>query len=148
MPSLARIRFAGLLLALTGAHGFAADIEDIFRAEDTNGDGAISVDEARVVAPANFLRIDRDASGGVEAQEIAEFTAAESGPDGVWPADVLASVARKTLEYWDGNRDGKVTEAEYADAAVALMLLADADGNREVTREELQRFRGEAASPR
>ncbi|HSX69513.1 MAG TPA: hypothetical protein VLF16_01170, partial [Pseudomonas sp.] len=112
-----------------------------------NGDGAISVDEARVAAPANFRRIDRDASGGVEVQEIAEFTAAESGPDGVWPADVLASVARKTLEYWDGNRDGKVTEAEYADAAVALMLLADADGNREVTREELQRFRGEAASP-
>lgn len=102
-----------LIAPLPCTPGFAADIEDIFRAEDTNGDGAIFVDEARIAAPVNFRRIDRDASGGVEVQEIAEFTAAESGPDGVRPADVLTSVARNTLEYWDGNRDGKVTETEY-----------------------------------
>ena len=38
-------------------------------------------------------------------------------------------------------------EAVEAALVPTLMLLADADGNREVTREELCRFRGEAASP-
>jgi hypothetical protein len=35
----------------------------------------------------------------------------------------------------------------YSEAAVALMLLADTDGDRRVTREELQRFRSEPVTP-
>lgn len=147
MPSLTRMLSAGLLLSCIAANGVAAEIDEIFRVEDTNGDGAISVEEARAAAPTTFRAIDRDGSGAIDAKEIAEHTAAESGPNMVWPAEVLASVSQKTLEYWDGNHDGKVTEQEYVDASVAMMLLADSDGDRQVTREELQRFRGEAPTP-
>lgn len=147
MLSLTRMFSTGLLLAFVGTNATAAEIDDIFRSEDSNGDGAISVEEARAAAPATFRTIDRDGNGIVTADDIAAHMVAESGPDMVWPAEVLTSVAQKTLEYWDGNRDGKVTEQEYVDAAVALMLLADMDGDRRVTREELQRFRGEPVTP-
>ena len=91
-----------------------------------------------------FHRIDRDGNGVITADEIAAYTVAENGTQTTpWPAEALATVAQGTLQMWDGNHDGKVTEPEYADAAVALMLLADTDGDRQVSREELQRFRGE-----
>ncbi|TBU85232.1 EF-hand domain-containing protein [Phytopseudomonas dryadis] len=147
MLTLTRMFSSGLLLALVAANAAAADIDEIFRSEDTDGDGAISVEEARAAAPATFRTIDRDGNGVVDVEEIAAYTVAENGPDRVWPAEVLASVAQKTLEYWDGNGDGKVNEQEYVEASVALMLLADTDGDRRVTREELQRFRGEAVTP-
>ncbi|KIQ06169.1 MULTISPECIES: EF-hand domain-containing protein [Pseudomonas] len=147
MPSLTRTLASGLLLALAASNVAAAGIDEIFREQDSNGDGALSVEEARAAAPATFRSIDRDGDGIVTAEDIAAYTVAEGDPDMVWPAQVLASVAQATLELWDGNRDGKVTEQEYAQAAVDLMLLADTDGDRRVTREELQRFRGEPVTP-
>ncbi|WP_236234390.1 EF-hand domain-containing protein [Pseudomonas tohonis] len=142
--SLVHLLFALLLFT---PHGMAAEVEAIFRSQDTDGDGAISVAEAQAAAPAAFAAIDRDGDGVVGVDEIAANMVAESGPDMAWPAPVLNSVAQKTLEYWDANHDGKVTGQEYADASVALMLLADSDGDRKVTREELRRFRGEASTP-
>lgn len=147
MLSHTRMCSAGLFLALVAGNAPAAEIEDIFRTEDTNGDGAISVEEARAAAPATFRRIDQDGNGSVTVDEIAAYTVAEGGTDMVWPAEVLASVAQKTLEYWDANRDGKVSEQEYVEVTVALLLLADTNGDRQVTREELQRFRGEPVTP-
>ncbi|UXY55537.1 MULTISPECIES: EF-hand domain-containing protein [Pseudomonas] len=134
-------------LLLVTTQGMAADVEAIFRSQDTDGDGAISVAEARASAPAAFAAIDRNGDGVVGVDEIAAHMVAESGPDMAWPAPVLNSVAQKTLEYWDADHDGKVTGPEYEDASVALMLLADSDGDRKVTREELLRFRGEAPAP-
>ncbi|CAN7543436.1 hypothetical protein PSGK_04445 [Pseudomonas solani] len=147
MPLLTRMFSAGLLFALAATHVAAASVDEIFRSEDTDGDGALSVAEAQAAAPKTFRAMDRNGDGVLKVDEIAAYTAAESGPDMVWPAEVLASVSQKTLEYWDGNRDGKVTEQEYVKASVDMMLLADTDGDRKVTREELQRFRGEAVTP-
>lgn len=147
MLSLTRMCFAGLLLAFVAGHAAATEIEDIFRSEDSNGDGAISVEEARAAAPATFRRIDQDGNGSVTVDEIAAYTVAEGGPDMVWPAEVLASVSQKTMEYWDADRDGKVSEQEYVEVSIALLLLADTNSDRQVTREELQRFRGEPVTP-
>jgi Ca2+-binding EF-hand superfamily protein len=137
----------GLLLAVVAAQASAAGVDEIFRAQDTNGDNALSVEEARAAAPATFRSMDRGGKGYISADDIAAWTVAENGSDVAWPAQALAAVAKSTLEMWDGNHDGKVTEQEYSEAAVALMLLADADGDRRVTREELQRFRSEPVTP-
>ncbi|WCD77971.1 EF-hand domain-containing protein [Pseudomonas sp. TUM22785] len=147
MPLLTRMFSAGLLLTLAATHVAAASVDEIFRSEDTDGDGALSVVEAQAAAPKTFRAMDSNGDGVLTVEEIAAYTAAESAPEMVWPAEVLASVSQKTLEYWDGNLDGKVTEQEYVKASVDMMLLADSDGDRKVTREELQRFRGEAVTP-
>ncbi|WP_369987289.1 EF-hand domain-containing protein [Pseudomonas xanthosomatis] len=143
MPSHTRRLSAGLLLGLLCSQANADSIDEIFSAQDSNGDGAISVQEARAAAPAIFRSIDRNGNSSLDVDEIAAHIAAEAGPGTVFPAQVLASVAQKTLQYWDANGDGKVTEQEYTEAAVTLLLMADSDGDRLVTREELQRFRGE-----
>ena len=147
MLSLTRTYSAGLLLACVATCAAAAQIDEIFRTEDTNGDNVLSVEEAQAAAPAIFRSIDRDGKGIVTLEDITAYTVSGSGAETTWPAEVLAAVAKNTLELWDANRDGHVTEQGYTQAAVALLLLADQDGDRRVTREELQQFRGEAVTP-
>lgn len=146
MRSLTRMLCAGLLLGSMASQAIAAGIDDIFRSQDTDKDGALSLEEARAAAPEAFRRLDRDGNGIVDADEIAANMVAEAGPGMVIPPVTLAAVSKSTVELWDGNRDGKVTGQEYSDSAVTLLMLADADGDRRVTREELQRFRGEPAA--
>ncbi|GLK88866.1 EF-hand domain-containing protein [Pseudomonas turukhanskensis] len=145
--ALTRMFSSSLLLAFVATQATAAEIDEIFRTQDTNGDNALSVEEARAAAPADFRAIDRGAKGYISADDIAAWTVSESKSDMAWPAQALAAISKSTLEMWDGNHDGKVTEQEYTEAAVALMLLADTDGDRRVSREELQRFRGEPVKP-
>ncbi|RUB28888.1 hypothetical protein IPC1432_21850 [Pseudomonas aeruginosa] len=147
MRSFTRILSSCLLLGSMLGQATAADIADIFRSQDTDHDGALSVEEARAAAPAAFRAIDRDGNGIVDADEISANIVAEAGPGIVIPAVTLTAVTKGTLEQWDGNHDGKVTEQEYSNAAVAMLLLADSDGDRRVTREELRRFRGEPVTP-
>lgn len=147
MLSLTRMFFTGLLPAFIATHTTAAPVDEIFRSQDSNGDNALSVEEARAAAPAAFRAIDRNGDGVVTADEIAAYKVAENGSEVTWPAEALAAVAQGTLKLWDGNNDGKVTEQEYTEAAVELLLLADSDGDRRVTREELQRFRSEPVTP-
>ncbi|MBG5755627.1 EF-hand domain-containing protein [Pseudomonas aeruginosa] len=146
MRLLTRMLCAGLLLGSMASQATAAGIDDIFRSQDTDKDGALSLEEARAAAPEAFRRLDRDGNGIVDADEIAANMVAEAGPGMVIPPVTLAAVSKSTVELWDGNRDGKVTGQEYSDSAVTLLMLADADGDRRVTREELQRFRGEPAA--
>lgn len=148
MRPFTRTFTTGLFLACAATQAMAAEIDEIFRTQDSNGDNALSVEEARAAAPAVFRSIERDGNGVISADEIAAHTVAENGTQTTaWPAEALAAVAQGTLQLWDGNHDGKVTEQEYADAAVALMLLADSNGDHQVSREELQRFRGEPVTP-
>ena len=147
MRSFTRILSSCLLLGSMLGQAMAADIDDIFRSQDTDHDGALSVEEARAAAPAAFRAIDRDGNGIVDADEVSANIVAEAGPSIVIPAVTLTSVTKGTLGLWDGNHDGKVTEQEYSNAAVAMLLLADSDGDRRVTREELRRFRGEPVPP-
>ena len=147
MPLLTRMFSAGLLVACVISNAAAESVDEIFRTQDSNGDNVLSVEEARAAAPAGFRNIDRDAKGFILVEDIAAYTVAGSDPQMKWPAQALAAVAQGTLQMWDGNHDGKVTEQEYSEAAVALMLLADKDGDHQVTRKELLLFRGEPVQP-
>lgn len=146
MPSPIHLLPLALVVTLLSTQATADPIADIFKSQDTNQDGAISVSEAQAAAPAIFRTIDRNNNGTLDLTEIAAHIAAEAAPGTSFPAEVLASVAQQTLRYWDGNGDGKVTEQEYTTAAVNLLMLADTNGDKRVTREELMRFRGEAVS--
>lgn len=147
MPLLTRMFSAGLLVACVISHAAAESVDEIFRTQDSNGDNALSVDEARAAAPAGFRNIDRGAKGFISVEDIAAYTVAGSSTEMAWPAEALAAVAKGTLQMWDGNHDGKVSEQEYTEAAIAFLLLADKDGDRQVTREELLLFRGEPVKP-
>lgn len=97
--------FAGSILLVD-----ASSVKSI----DTNGDGFISVDEARAAALAKFESLDKDHDGTIDAKE----------------GKGLA------LRQLDTDRDGTVDKDEYLAAVQSLFKQADKDGNSSLDAKE------------
>ncbi len=107
---------------------FEARLKERFDAIDANRDGKLSADERAGRRRAPGSRADRDKDGVVTFEE---FAAA--------PRARFAAAVAAEFKAMDGNGDGKLSRAEYdaAQKKPRLLLLADANRDGTVTKEEL-----------
>ncbi len=105
-------------------------LAESFRKADVNGDGALSIEEARQAGfglSETFAAVDTDGSGTVTLFEIGE------------------ALHRKMSEWAnaDADGDGEVTEDEAKKGSTAILnafLKADANTDHQVSREEYQSY--------
>ncbi|MGX1497524.1 hypothetical protein ACSSV1_002560 [Labrenzia sp. MBR-25] len=130
---------AALFLAISGA-GWAAEGPGAHFVEnwDLDGDGAVTVVEARERRSDVFASFDANEDGFLDAEEYVLFDEARAQdqaanePQGMGrgagnPANGMA------LDVNDTDGDGKVSEAEFLDNAQAWIEMIDRNGDGVVT---------------
>jgi hypothetical protein len=100
---------------------------------DTDGDGAVSAEEAAAAAERRFAVFDVDDDGVLTIEEFATFRM--QPPPWADPDRIAAMQARRAarLAELDADADGQVTKAEFMQAAEAHHAAADSDGDGRVT---------------
>lgn len=104
----------------------AANFERI----DTNGDGAISHSEFRVVQAARWSQIDRNNDGYLGEDDFPRI------------ALNRARTQLAEISYLDANGDGRISQSEFLDGPPPIFRRADRNADEVLTRSEL-----EAAAP-
>jgi hypothetical protein len=104
-----------------------------FAQMDSNRNGTVSSSEYQAYAEASFNRIDGNRDGQLSTEEIHHFV----GIGGGKAAGPSALGAATRIQRRDLNGDGKVSRAEYAQAATSRFQELDADKNNELTEREL-----------
>ena len=89
---------------------------------DTNGDGKISQAEFTAMMDQRFTRMDKNGDGFITADELGDM--AGRGPGG----GVMAA---------DTDHDGKVSHAEFTALAAARFTKLDANGDGQITPDEM-----------
>lgn len=142
----------------------------LLRSADTNGDGAISYDEAQMatpfdLTPAMFGQLDRDGDGLLTANDLPEgnqadlteqilrlFALADGNSDGQLTIEeirvYIPSFPQQSFEMLDRNGDGVLSREDLpAPAAdeplqrlLALLKIADLNGDGAVSYEELDQI--------
>jgi hypothetical protein len=100
---------------------------------DVNGDGVIGDDEAANLADRMYLRIDRDGSGDVSADE---FSTVRKGRGWFsWGAqdEAITEALKAKFATLDTDKDGKLTKAEFMVDAKARFAAADTDKDGKVS---------------
>ena len=100
---------------------------------DANGDGVIGDDEAASRVENVFLRMDADNNGEVTLEE---YMGVRMGPgEGRNPERMakMQELKKQRFEAMDGDKDGKVTKAQFIEAAKARFAAADTDKDGKVT---------------
>jgi hypothetical protein len=133
-----------LALALVAAAACAApawSAGDTFSAMDTDGDGRVTAAEHARGARAMFVAMDRDGDGRVTAGEMTsaqpqvgsgtpesralpaadKIRAVDRNQDKVLTLREHVAGAREMFARMDGNRDGRLDEAEYSAGQARLM---------------------------
>lgn len=109
------------------------EIEARFKAQDADGDGRVTLDESKL--PARFFqKLDRNSDQALTPDEL----------DFGDRLDPSGFVLRKA----DADRDGQVTRAEAAQAALSRFDRADANRDGVLTRGELETRRGKRGKGR
>lgn len=127
---------ASLALASIPAIAAAAYINPAveFDAIDTNDDGRVSSSEYEVYTRKVFDRIDANADDKLTSAEI--MAAEDSFNRHVFTTGAMLGPAQLTtaerIERIDVNRDGNVSQTEYANAAAAKFQAMDRDDNGEL----------------
>jgi Ca2+-binding EF-hand superfamily protein len=120
---------AGAAQARTGGR-----LADMFTGADSNQDGRISRGEFLAARNDRFGELDRNRDGVISAADfprLAAFAAAKA------KMDALITGA-------DGNRDGRVTREELANAPTTMFDMADTNHDEFVDQSELAAFRANA----
>ena len=89
---------------------------------DTNGDGKVSLAEFTAVMDQRFTRLDKNGDGFITADEMSDMP--NRGPGG----GVMAA---------DADHDGKVSHAEFTALAAARFAKLDANGDGQITPDEM-----------
>lgn len=123
--------FAMLLFATGPAHARPSAENAIakLREADTNRDGAITRAEFAAYRAAQWKRMDRNGDGVFSRDDLPALARSR------WDSGERLVALRRQL---DGNRDGRITRAEYDSAPPRLFDAADADHNGIVTDAELR----------
>lgn len=125
------------------------DVDRILAEQDLNRDGVITQAEARAAANSELRKLDANRDGVLVSAEVSPWITASSPGKRGFPAPLHAELLKATMQLWDGNGDGRITATELQQAFVNLLLMADHDGDGQVTREELLAFhQGKVAPPR
>lgn len=96
-----------------------------------HGKGAPSEADREARIEARFERLDLDKSGSVTLDEMKQAAAERREKREAHKAERFAMM--------DTDKDGTISEAEFVEGRVAMMFgNADADGNGELTRDEMQ----------
>ena len=108
--------------------------EKMFKEADTNGDGAISMDEFNAIQAGHFKRMDANGDGKITRDEMEaghkkrmgkgtthldkRFDAADANHDGGLNREEAKAMPKLSMYFdeVDTNKDGKVTREEYFDA--------------------------------
>lgn len=136
-----------------------------FAAADSNKDGALEPSELQAMGlqrraerkTQRFQQLDKDHNGSLSADEAPprlqeRFAQVDTNSDGKLTPDEFSAMAHEgrgmkamkhgpKLAWLDKDGDGKVSEAEHAEAAVQRFTRADANGDGVVTLEEMQAVR-------
>lgn len=117
--------------------GHRFNVEQMFEKHDANKDGKLTKDEMPERASKMFDRVDQDKDGAItkaEAEAAKEkFKKKRHERHGKFQA--------KMMEKFDTNKDGKVSQAEFTDFTMKKFAEIDADGDGNVTKEELKKHR-------
>lgn len=110
-----------------------------FATLDTNGDGALTMEELAAAGAARFATADTDGDGLLSAAELtAQATERAEGR--------AAEAVARMLEHLDENGDGNISQDELpdrGDRAERMFERADANDDGTVTQEEFQEARPE-----
>ena len=107
-----------------------------FEGADANRDGVVTRDEYRAARARAFDRIDRNGDGWLDDRDLPKRRMARRR---------AGERIEPMLARLDGNRDGRVDKAEFVGAMAAFDRL-DTDGDGELSREEMDAAREEAAA--
>src|SRR5688572_17851787 len=100
-----------------GAVAFAHGGKGGMKKMDTNGDGKVTLEEARAAAKQRFQRVDADKNGVISKEEMK---------------------GRGRLQHADANNDGQVTAAEAQAKSDAWFKKQDANNDGSLTKEEMR----------
>lgn len=113
------------------------NVEQMFEKHDANKDGKLTKDEMPEKALRMFDRVDQNKDGAVtkaEAEAAQEkFQKKRHERHGKFQA--------KMMEKFDTNKDGQVSQAEFTDFSMKKFKEIDADGDGNVTQDEMEKHR-------
>lgn len=149
MPKSATIVVAVAAIAMAGGvavHAARAAMPDalptsvivnaLFTIADTNGDGKVDAAERAAMRERRFTRLDANGDGVITADEVKR---AEEKAERRIAA--LTTAGENRFEALDSNHDDKVTKDEFMQHDTgAIALLADADGDGTISKDELARI--------
>ena len=119
---------AGTLFGASAGAAFAQGPGGGIAALDTNGDGALTREEANAGRMTMFARIDADSSGGLSSEEIDAAVAQAPGRGAMMGAMLRAA---------DADGDGVVSSEEFLAAPSPMFDRLDANGDDVLDADEL-----------
>ncbi|WPJ95634.1 EF-hand domain-containing protein [Coraliomargarita algicola] len=129
------------------AKGKRPSPQEIFQRMDSDENGTLSLEEVKGPLAEHFDKIDADGDGQITPKELRiahqKRLKGEKGPKG--EKGQGAERRGPNLKEADSNEDGAISKAEATEAGMERLLEhfdeIDADGNGEITREEMLAMR-------
>lgn len=136
---LAKIGAAASAFALLSAPAFTQPGPGgLFDQFDTNGDGAVTLEEVRSWRTTFFETADVDANGFVTREEIQEMQSqAADSAERRQPMRGRRGGQRDPIARFDTDGDERLSRSEFVDAPFPAIERFDANGDGQLTRDEL-----------
>jgi Ca2+-binding EF-hand superfamily protein len=130
--ALMSVQGAAPALAGGGHHGRGGSGLALFETFDTNRDGKLTQAEIDAVRTGRFTAFDKDGDGKLTLQEY----------ELLW-VDAMRPRMVDRFQGHDDDGDGAVTIEEFSEGYARIVYRLDANGDGEITRDELRARRGE-----